>query len=89
MIKGLVENTELNDQMIVSIFSHVSRTINHREIGYFRNKENKKYGHIKPASRAEVERFMAHYPALNVLSKSTASCLRRRTSNSSRRPQKR
>ena len=61
MIKGLIEHTELNDQMIVSIFSHVSRTINHREIGYFRNKENKKYAHISPASRTEVERFMAHY----------------------------
>lgn len=61
MIKGLIEHTELNDQMIVSIFSHVSRTINNREIGYFRNKENKKYEHISPASRPEVERFMARY----------------------------
>ncbi len=61
MIKGLIEHTELNDQMIVAIFSHLSRTINHREIGYFRKKDHKKYAKITPASRAEVERFMSRY----------------------------
>lgn len=61
MIKGLIEHTELNDQMIVAIFSHLSRTINHREIGYFRSKDHTKYAHVVPTSRAEVEKFMARY----------------------------
>jgi hypothetical protein len=60
MIKGLIEHTELNDQMIVAIFSHLSRTINHRVIGYFR-KNNTKYAKVVPASRNDVERFMARY----------------------------
>lgn len=61
MIKGLVEHTKLNDQMIVAIFSHLSRTINHREIGYFRNNNNAKYAKVVPAPQADVERFMARY----------------------------
>jgi len=61
IIKGLVEHTQLNDQMIVAIFSHLSRTINHREIGYFRDGTHKKYAHVSTASRTEVERFMARY----------------------------
>lgn len=61
MIKGLIEHTELNDQMIVAIFSHLSRTINHREIGYFRNTSHSKYAIFVPASRSEVERFMSRY----------------------------
>src|SRR5262245_47190574 len=61
MIRGLVELTDLNDQMIVSIFSHLSRTINHRVIGNFRNGSNAKYQSQPPPSKAEVEQFLAKY----------------------------
>lgn len=70
MIKGLIKHTELNDQMIVSIFSHLSRTINHREIGYFRDNSNAKYDHVTPASRSDVERFMARYQRFERVAKS-------------------
>jgi hypothetical protein len=69
MIKGLIEHTELNDQMIVAIFSHLSRTINHREIGYFRNKKHAKYAEVVPSPRADVERFMARYHRFERLAK--------------------
>ena len=61
LIKGLIEHTELNDQMIVAMFSHASRTINHREIGYFRDPNNKKYASKPASSKAEVEHFLARY----------------------------
>lgn len=61
LIKGLITHTELNDQMIVAIFSHVSRTINHREIGYFRDPENPKYAGESTATKSEVESFWARY----------------------------
>lgn len=61
IIKGLIAHTELNDQMIVAIFSHVSRTINHREIGYFRDSNNPKYANKPTAPKPEVERFLARY----------------------------
>ena len=61
MIQGLIEHTKLNDQMIVAIFSHLSRTVNHREIGYFRNKNHPKYAKVAPAPQGDVERFMARY----------------------------
>lgn len=61
LIRGLVQHTELNDQMIVSIFSHLSRTINHREIGYFRDGQNPKYRDYPTATKADVEQFLAKY----------------------------
>lgn len=61
LIKGLAVHTDLNDQMIVAIFSHLSRTINHREIGYFRDQNNPKYANVTPASKAEVDSFLARY----------------------------
>lgn len=61
MIKGIIKHTDLNDQMIVAMFSHLSRTINHREIGYFRKEFNPKYRNVVAVTRAEVERFMARY----------------------------
>lgn len=88
MIKGLIEHTELNDQMIVAIFSHLSRTINHREIGYFRNKNNPKYVKVVPASRADVERFMARYHRFERLAKAHGFSRRRHTSNWCRRRRK-
>jgi len=61
IIKGLIAHTDLNDQMIVSIFSHASRTINHREIGYFRDATNAKYKDCPVATKAEIERFLRRY----------------------------
>jgi hypothetical protein len=69
MIKGVIAHTKLNDQMIVAIFSHLSRTINHREIGYFRSATNTKYKDVVPASRSEVERFMAQYQRFERIAK--------------------
>lgn len=61
MIRGLIMHTDLNDQMIVAIFSHRSRTINHREIGYFRDPKNSKYSSYPITSKLDVQRFLARY----------------------------
>ncbi|MEL6729395.1 MAG: DUF3644 domain-containing protein [Pseudomonadota bacterium] len=61
LIKGLIAHTDLNDQMIVAIFSHASRTINHREIGYFRDLNNEKYQAYAASSKSHVEAFLARY----------------------------
>jgi hypothetical protein len=61
LIRGLIAHTDLNDQMIVAIFSHASRTINHREIGYFRDPENPKYRTAPVAPSSEVKKFLARY----------------------------
>jgi len=61
LIKGLTVHTDLNDQMIVAIFSHLSRTINHREIGYFRDQSNTKYSAVASASKETVDAFLARY----------------------------
>lgn len=61
LIRGVIAHTELNDQMITAIFSHLSRTINHREIGYFRDRKNPKYQSAPIASKADVEAFLAKY----------------------------
>lgn len=69
IIKGLIAHTDLNDQMIVAIFSHASRTINHREIGYFRDVSNPKYRDCPIASKAEIERFLSRYRRLERIAK--------------------
>jgi hypothetical protein len=69
IIKGLIDHTDLNDQMIAAIFSHLSRTINHREIGYFRSKTNEKYRHIVATSKIEVEKFIARYQRFERIAK--------------------
>lgn len=69
MIKGLINHTDLNDQMIVAMFSHLSRTINHREIGYFRDSANIKYREVVAASPGEVYNFMARYQRFEQLAK--------------------
>lgn len=61
IIKGLVEHTDLNDQMILAIFSYASRSINSREIGYFRDSKNLKYKGKSTATKAEIETFLARY----------------------------
>lgn len=70
LIKGLILHTDLNDQMIVAVFSHLSRTINHREIGYFRDPANDKYRDHAPSAKAEVEKFLAKYHRLERVAKS-------------------
>ena len=47
--------------MIVSIFSHLSRTINHREIGYFRDKANRKYQACVAGSKTDVDQLLVNY----------------------------
>lgn len=69
LIRGLVIHTDLNDQMIVAIFSHLSRTINHREIGYFRDPENQKYQKYPIASKTEIQKFLSKYERFERLAK--------------------
>ena len=69
LIKGLLAHTELNDQMIVSILSHLSRTINHREIGYFRDAANPKYHKYPTATKADVEQLLWQYGKFERLAK--------------------
>ena len=65
MILGLTIHTELNNQEIQSIFSHVSRTVNHREFGFIRNKEGR-YTKLKPASKTKVDEFLVQYSRLEL-----------------------
>ena len=60
LIKGLQKHTDFNVQMIVSLFSHLSRNINTREIGAIRAGKGK-YDAIPAASKSDVEKFLAHY----------------------------
>jgi hypothetical protein len=54
LIKAFLLREDMNDQMVQAIFSHLGRTINHREIGFVRN-GHIKYSHIDPASEAETK----------------------------------
>ena len=69
LIKGLIEHTDLNDQTIVAIFSHKSRNINNREIGYFRDRNNPKYQDKRTAGREEVKDFLCKYDKFEQLAK--------------------
>lgn len=69
LIKGIIAHTDLNDQMIVAIFSHKSRTINHREIGYFRDGNNSKYQNGKIASKDTIKHFLSKYDKFELLTK--------------------
>ena len=69
LIKGLVSHTGLNDQEVLSIFSHVSRSINNREIGYFRNSNNPKYSGVTPSSVEEVNEFLKRYSKFEIVAK--------------------
>lgn len=60
LIKGLIVHTELNDQMIVAIFSHLSRTINHREISYIRQGRGR-YSGQTAADKSDVVAFLSQY----------------------------
>jgi AraC-like DNA-binding protein len=60
LIKALVQCEEMNDQMVQSMFSHLGRTINHREIGYIRT-GHIKYNHIDAASEQEKNEFITRY----------------------------
>ena len=51
---------DMNDQMVQSMFSHLGRTINHREIGYIRS-GRLKYGNIDPAPQQDVTNFLLRY----------------------------
>lgn len=62
-ILGLTIHTDLNNQQIQSIFSHLERTVNHREIGYIRNRHGR-YEQLEPASKVQIEEFMKLYNKL-------------------------
>lgn len=64
LIKGLLKHTDLNEQEITAIFSHASRSINHREIGYFKNPNNPKYASVTASSAVETKTFLANYKKL-------------------------
>lgn len=69
LIKGLVSHTDFNDQEICAIFSHLSRSINHREIGYFRDPRNPKYNAVIPSTKLEIEEFLIDYSGVEIAAK--------------------
>lgn len=62
-ILGLTIHTGLNNQQIQSIFSHLERTVNHREIGYIRNRHGR-YAQLEPASEVQIKELMKLYNQL-------------------------
>lgn len=63
LIRGLAAHTSLNNQAITAIFSHLDRNINNREIGTIRVGKGK-YAKIAPATKPEVDDFLAKYGRL-------------------------
>lgn len=61
LMKGLVVHEKLNDQQVLAIFSHLSRNINSREMGWIRNGGTPRYKAIKAASAEEVQDFLEQY----------------------------
>jgi hypothetical protein len=66
LIKALLLRGDMNDQMVQAIFSHLGRTINHREIGFVRN-GHLKYSHIDPATEGETNDFLIRYRRTQIL----------------------
>ena len=60
LIKAFLQKGDMNDQMVQSMFSHLGRTINHREIGYVRS-GHLKYGNVEAAAEQVVEEFLLRY----------------------------
>ncbi len=58
LIKGLMSHEGLNDQQVLSIFSHLERNINSREIGWIRKSANARYAAINSATSIEVKEFL-------------------------------
>ena len=58
-----MRHTELNNQEITAIFSHLSRNINHREIGYIRDTNNPKYAKYPTLTKPKTDEFLARYNA--------------------------
>lgn len=67
LMKGLMFHEKLNDQQVLSIFNHLSRNINPREMGWIRNGQTSRYKNIKPASADEVEEFLDQYSKIEEL----------------------
>jgi hypothetical protein len=64
LMKGLIAHEKLNDQQVLAIFSHLSRNINSREMGWIRNGGTPRYKAIKAASAEEVRDFLEQYSKL-------------------------
>ena len=62
-ILGLTIYTDFNNQQIQSIFSHLERTVNHREIGFIRNRQGR-YAELQPASEDQIKEFLIRYHQL-------------------------
>ncbi|GJM00568.1 MAG: hypothetical protein DHS20C07_22470 [Methyloligella sp.] len=62
-ILGLTIHTDLNNQQIQSIFSHLERTVNHREIGFIRNRQGR-YAELQPASETQIKECLMRYHQL-------------------------
>lgn len=66
LIKALLQQDDMNDQRVQAIFSHLGRTINHREIGYVRT-GHIKYSHIDAATELETKEFLTQYRRTQIL----------------------
>ena len=64
LMKGLIKHEKLNDQQVLAIFSHLSRNINSREMGWIRSGGTPRYNAITAASAEEVEGFLEQYSKL-------------------------
>lgn len=60
LIKSFTDADGYNDQMVQAIFSHLGRTINHREIGVIR-RGGLKYARVDAATKEERDRFLDKY----------------------------
>lgn len=68
LIKALIARPGYNDQVVLSYFSFPTRTLNHRVIAQIRQGK-KPYSGIKPASKQEVDEFLASYEHLERVAK--------------------
>ena len=61
LIKGLFAHTAYNDQQVLSIFTHLHRDVNSREIGFVRKETNPRYKIAPVAGTDEIASFLYHY----------------------------
>ena len=67
LIKGLIQHHSLNDQQVLSIFSFLDRSFNHREFGAIRKRNKPRYRDVPAASPRNVDELLYRYSKLAAL----------------------
>ena len=61
LMKGIMAHTDLNNQQILSLFSHIHRDLNSRDITFIRSGSLSKYKKVKAFTKPKVLEFLSKY----------------------------